>query len=135
RDASGEVSGIDAWHGLATKSPLTALTMTFLLLALAGFPITSGFIAKFSVFAAAVQAGQTPIVLLAVLASAIAVVFYLRIVVLMYFRTAESDEVAVAIPSNFTVIALVISVLITLILGLYPQPLLDLISQAPVFIR
>jgi NADH-quinone oxidoreductase subunit N len=72
---------------------------------------------------------------LAVLASAIAVVFYLRIVVLMYFRTAESDEVAVAIPSNFTVIALVISVLITLILGLYPQPLLDLISQAPVFIR
>ena len=135
RDASGEASGIDAWRGLATKSPLTALTMTFLLLALAGFPITSGFIAKFSVFAAAVQAGQTPIVLLAVLASAIAVVFYLRIVVLMYFRTAESDEVAVAIPSNFTVIALVISVLITLILGLYPQPLLDLISQAPVFIR
>lgn len=135
RDASGEASGIDAWRGLAGKSPLTALTMTFMLLALAGFPITSGFIAKFSVFAAAIQAGQTQIVLLAILASAIAVVFYLRIVVLMYFRSATSDEVAVAIPSNFTVIALVVSVLITLILGVYPQPLLDLISQAPLFIR
>lgn len=135
RDASGEASNIDAWRGLATKSPLTALSMTFMLLALAGFPLTSGFIAKFSVFAAAVQAGQTPIVLLAVLASAIAVVFYLRIVVLMYFRKSDSAEVAVAIPSNFTVIALVASVLITLILGIYPQPLLDLISQAPVFIR
>lgn len=135
RDASGEASGIDAWRGLAGKSPLTALAMTFLMLALAGFPITSGFIAKFSVFAAAIQSGQTQIVLLAVLASAIAVVFYLRIVVLMYFRSASSDEVAVVIPSNFTVIALVVSVLITLILGVYPQPLLDLISQAPLFIR
>jgi NADH-quinone oxidoreductase subunit N len=56
-------------------------------------------------------------------------------VVLMYFRKSDSTEVAVAIPSNFTVIALVVTVLITLILGLYPQPLLDLISQAPVFIR
>jgi NADH-quinone oxidoreductase subunit N len=135
RDASGEASNIEAWRGLATKSPLAALSMTFMLLALAGFPLTSGFIAKFSVFAAAVQAGQTPIVLLAVLASAIAVVFYLRIVVLMYFRKSDSTDVAVAIPSNFTVIALVVSVLITLILGIYPQPLLDLISQAPVFIR
>ena len=135
RDANGEASGIEAWRGLATKSPLTAVAMTFMLLALAGFPITSGFIAKFSVFAAAVQVNQTPLVLLAVLASAIAVVFYLRIVVLMYFRSATSDEVAVAIPSSFTVVALVASVLITLILGVYPQPLLDLISQAPLFIR
>jgi NADH-quinone oxidoreductase subunit N len=135
RDANGEASGIEAWRGLATKSPLTAFAMTFMLLALAGFPITSGFIAKFSVFAAAVQVNQTPLVLLAVLASAIAVVFYLRIVVLMYFRSATSDEVAVAIPSSFTVVALVASVLITLILGVYPQPLLDLISQAPLFIR
>ncbi|CAB4583681.1 unannotated protein [freshwater metagenome] len=53
----------------------------------------------------------------------------------MYFRSATSDEVAVAIPSSFTVVALVASVLITLILGVYPQPLLDLISQAPLFIR
>jgi NADH-quinone oxidoreductase subunit N len=135
RDANGEANNIDAWRGLASKSPLTAFTMTFLLLALAGFPLTSGFIAKFSVFAAAVQANQMPIVLLAILASAIAVVFYLRVVVLMYFRTAESTEVAVAIPSNFTVVALVVSTVITLILGVYPQPLLDLISQTPVFIR
>jgi NADH-quinone oxidoreductase subunit N len=135
RDANGEANNIDAWRGLASKSPLTAFTMTFLLLALAGFPLTSGFIAKFSVFAAAVQANQMPIVLLAILASAIAVVFYLRVVVLMYFRTTESTEVAVAIPSNFTVVALVVSTVITLILGVYPQPLLDLISQTPVFIR
>ena len=88
RDANGEANNIDTWRGLASKSPLTAFTMTFLLLALAGFPLTSGFIAKFSVFAAAVQANQMPIVLLAILASAIAVVFYLRVVVLMYFRAA-----------------------------------------------
>lgn len=135
RDANGEASDISAWRGLASKSPLTALTMTFLLLALAGFPITSGFIAKFSVFSAAIQVEQTPLVLLAILASAIAAVFYLRVVVLMYFRSADSTEVAVVIPSSFTVIALVVTTLLTLILGVYPQPLLDLLSQAPVFIR
>jgi len=135
RDASGEASGIESWRGLASKSPITALSITFLMLALAGFPLTSGFIAKFSIFASAIQAEQTPLVLLAILASAIAVVFYLRIVVLMYFRRSESDEVAVAIPSNFTIIALVVSILMTLILGVYPQPLFDLLAQSPLFIR
>ena len=59
--------------------------MAFLLLALAGIPLTSGFTAKFAVFAAALGDGMAPLVVIALVASAVAAFFYLRVIVLMYF--------------------------------------------------
>ena len=62
--------------------------MSLFLLALAGIPLTSGFTAKFAVFRAAIEAGAWPLVVIALVASAVAAFFYLRVIVLMYFSRA-----------------------------------------------
>ncbi|MBY8853227.1 NADH-quinone oxidoreductase subunit N, partial [Saccharothrix sp. MB29] len=82
RNADGEATHLSQWAGLAKRSPVLAAVFTFLLLALAGLPMTSGFVGKFVVFAAAVEAGMTPLVVIALVASAIAAFFYLRVIVL-----------------------------------------------------
>jgi NADH-quinone oxidoreductase subunit N len=84
RDADGEVTRLSSWSGLGRRSPLLAATMTVLLLGLAGIPLTSGFTAKFVVFAAAYHSAG-PLVVIALVISAAAAFFYLRIVVMMYF--------------------------------------------------
>ena len=134
RDASGEATGLGAWAGLGKRSPLVASVFAFFLLALAGIPLTSGFTAKFSVFAAAYEAGAAPLVVLAVLSSAIAAFFYVRVIVLMFFTEPKGEEVEVALPSGLTTVALVISTAVTLLLGVVPQPVFDLLDSV-FFIR
>ena len=103
-------------------------------MALAGIPLTSGFTGKFAVFAAAFESGAWPLVVLAVLASAIAGFFYVRLIVLMFFTEAQNDEVAVVVPSVFTKTAISASVIVTLALGIIPGPVLDLLSDV-VFLK
>ena len=79
RDGDGEATHLSQWAGLAKRSPVLAGVMTFLLLALAGIPLTSGFTAKFAVFAAAIGDGMAPLVVIALVASAVAAFFYLRV--------------------------------------------------------
>jgi NADH-quinone oxidoreductase subunit N len=134
RDASGEANQLGQYAGLGKKSPLLAGSFALLLLALAGIPLTSGFTGKFAVFAAAFEAGAWPLVVLAVLASAIAGFFYVRLIVLMFFTEAQNDEVAVVVPSMFTKIAISASVIVTLVLGIIPGPMLDLLSDV-VFLK
>lgn len=135
RDGNGEATSMAAWAGLGRKSPLVAGAFAFLLLAMAGLPLTSGFTGKWVVFAAAMSAGAWPIVVVAVLLSVIALVFYIRIIVVMFFADSDQDGVAVAIPSPFTSIVISIGTLVTLVLGLIPGPLLDLLARVGVFIR
>src|SRR5207249_3428606 len=86
---------LTSYTGLARRQPLLAAALAVFLLSLAGIPPTSGFIAKVSVFSAAIQAGHWPLVLLAVLASVVAAFFYIRVIVLMYMQeyVPEADEV------------------------------------------
>ncbi|MDQ3503338.1 MAG: NADH-quinone oxidoreductase subunit NuoN, partial [Actinomycetota bacterium] len=70
RDSSGEATHLSQWAGLGRKSPLVAGTFAFFLAALAGIPLTSGFMAKFAVFAAGVEGGATALVIVGVVASA-----------------------------------------------------------------
>jgi NADH-quinone oxidoreductase subunit N len=104
------------------------------LLALAGIPLTSGFTGKFAVFAAAYDAGAAPLVVLAVIASAIAAFFYVRVIVLMFFTEPQGEEVSIVVPSLFTQIGLTIVAAATVVLGVVPQPVLDLVKDL-VFIR
>ncbi len=63
RDADGEATHLSRWAGLGRRSPLFAGVFTFLMLAFAGIPLTSGFTSKFAVFAAALHtaaAGRSP---------------------------------------------------------------------------
>ena len=70
-----------------------------------------------------------------VIASVIAAFFYVRIIVVMFFRDPIEGAPRVAVPSAFTTLALSISVAVTVILGILPQPVLDLIERAGVFLR
>ncbi|MGQ0574451.1 MAG: NADH-quinone oxidoreductase subunit NuoN [Pseudonocardia sp.] len=125
RDADGEASHLSQWAGLAKRSPVVAGTMAFLLLALAGIPLTSGFTAKFAVFAAALEDGMAPLVVIALIASAVAAFFYLRVIVLMYFSEPAPDGPAVTVPGAFTTAAITLGVIVTLLLGIVPTLALE----------
>ncbi|TKV58609.1 NADH-quinone oxidoreductase subunit NuoN [Nakamurella flava] len=153
RRGEGEASQLSDWAGLARRAPVLAAAMSLFLLSFAGIPLTAGFIGKLSVFTAAAQAGLGWLVVLAMVATAITAFFYLRIVVVMYF----SDPVTALRPENapamvggagasieaepvddsspyvvaagpLTVLVIAVAVAMTLILGVYPGPVLDLLS-------
>jgi NADH-quinone oxidoreductase subunit N len=134
RDGDGEAGHLSQWAGLAQRSPLTAAVMSLFLLALAGIPLTSGFTAKFGAFRAAVEAGAWPLVVVAVLASAVAAFFYLRVIVLMYFSPPAADGPTVGVPGLPTTIVLAITVTATLVLGIVPGSVLDLADRAAIFV-
>ncbi|QWF79832.1 NADH-quinone oxidoreductase subunit NuoN [Amycolatopsis sp. CA-230715] len=125
RDANGEATHLSAWAGLAKRSPLLAGVFTFLLLALAGIPLTSGFVGKFVVFSAALSDGMAPLVVVALVMSAVAAFFYLRVIVLMYFSEPSESGPAVSVPGAFTTAAITLGVIVTLLLGVVPSFALD----------
>jgi NADH-quinone oxidoreductase subunit N len=135
RDSSGEVGDLNRWSGLGKRSPILASTFAFFLLAFAGIPLTSGFIGKFSIFSAAYESGSTSILIVGVLSSAIAAFFYIRVIVLMFFKDPVEDGTSVVIPSALTTVTISVSAVVTLILGVYPAPVIDLISSTAQFIR
>jgi NADH-quinone oxidoreductase subunit N len=134
RDGDGEATHLSQWAGLGQRSPLTAAVMSLFLLALAGIPLTSGFTAKFAVFRAAIQDGAWPLVLVAVLCSAIAAFFYLRVIVLMYFSPPAADGPTVGVPGLPTTLVLAICATATLVLGIVPGAVLDLARSAAIFV-
>ncbi|MGY2128735.1 NADH-quinone oxidoreductase subunit NuoN [Blastococcus sp. SYSU DS0617] len=135
RDGDGEAGHLSQWAGLASRSPLTAAVMGLFLLALAGIPLTAGFTGKFAVFRAAVEEGAWPLVLVAVLASAVAAFFYLRVIVLMYFSPPAADGPTVGVPGIPTTVVLAVTASATLALGILPGAVLDLAEQAATFGR
>ncbi|GGG07209.1 NADH-quinone oxidoreductase subunit N [Rhodococcoides trifolii] len=135
RDRDGEVPVLSQWAGLGRRSPLIGATFALFLLAFAGIPLTSGFVGKFAVFQAAVQGGATPVVLVGILSSAIAAFFYVRVIVAMFFTEPTSDTQVVVVPSALTGVALFLATAVTIVLGLAPQPILDLADSAAQFVR
>ena len=135
RDAGGEQSHMSRWVGLGKESPLVAGVFAFFLLAMAGIPLTSGFIGKWAVFTAALAAGAWPVVIVAVLASVVAAFFYVRVIRLMYFAEPTADSASVASPSIMTAATIALGAAVTLVLGVVPGPVLDLAGRAGEFIR
>ena len=124
-DNSG--SDLDSYRGLGRRSPALAASFTVLLLGMAGLPVTSGFVAKFGVFAQAWSTGFEWLVVVAVLASVIAFAFYLRIIVRMYMD--EGDPERVEVPGTVKWV-LVFAVGTTILWGILPGSLLSLASDA-----
>ena len=133
RDSAGEVTDLNRWVGLAKRSPMMATIFSLFLLSFAGIPLTAGFIGKFTIFSAAYENGNIGVVVVGVLSSAIAAFFYIRVIVMMFFTDPESDSVSVVIPSRFTITVIWIAAVGTLLLGIYPTPILDAIT--PIFVR
>ena len=165
----GEATHLGQWAGLGRRSPWLAACFSVFLLSFAGIPLTAGFIAKFSVFSAAVEGTDalgsgTVLAVIGVLASAVAVFFYIRVIVIMFFmpptetvvtELVEVPEVVLvgaeqtsANPAQTSVVvatgapavvvvrsegpsAATITIMAAgvLLLGIYPTPVLDLITR------
>ena len=137
RQGGSEASHLSQWAGLGRSHPVVAGAFSFLLLAFAGIPLTSGFTAKYATFAPAVASGTTGVVLvvIAVLASAVTAFVYVRLIVLMYFTEAPAGEAVVAeTASPFTTAAITIGALVTLVLGVLPSQALDLAERSSQFL-
>ena len=137
RDAGGEATRFGSWVGLGRRAPLVAATFTLFLLSMAGIPLTAGFVGKWAVFSAALSADAWPVVVVAIVSSIVAVFFYVRFVLLMFF-TQPADPTAVAsvtTPSPVTTVTVVVGAVATVVLGLVPGPVLDLIGDAGSFLR
>ncbi|WP_026918855.1 NADH-quinone oxidoreductase subunit NuoN [Gordonia shandongensis] len=135
RDAAGrEATDLAAWAGLGRRRPLVGAMMSLLLLSFAGIPLTGGFVAKFAVFSAAGGDGAWALVVVGVLASAVAAYFYIRVIVAMFFADPPHDAPVIVTPSALTSVPIALSAAVTLALGLFPQPLLDLAEGAASFL-
>ena len=135
RDAGGETSTIERWAGLGKESPVLAAVFAFFLLAMAGIPLTSGFVGKLAVFSVALAAGAWPVVIAAVLASIVAAFLYVRVIKVMFFDEPVGDGPSVAYPSVLTATTIAVGAAVTLVLGIVPGPVLDLAAVAGEFIR
>ncbi|WP_240794779.1 NADH-quinone oxidoreductase subunit NuoN [Rhodococcus zopfii] len=135
RDRSGEAGDLSAWAGLGRRSPVVAAAFALFLLAFAGIPLTSGFVSKFAVFGAAIEGGAAPLVVVGVVCSAIAAYFYVRVIVLMFFTEAHDDTATVVAPGAVTGVVVAVSALVTVVLGIVPQPVLDLADRAAGFFQ
>ncbi|HVR62788.1 MAG TPA: NADH-quinone oxidoreductase subunit N [Polyangia bacterium] len=122
---------IDDWAGLGAARPAVALAMTLFLLSLGGVPPTGGFFAKFYLFRAAMETGNSQLYMLVVagvLNSVISVYYYLRIVVAMYFRDALRPLAPT--DSASTRVGLLITAIAVVFLGLFPGSFLEGAGQA-----
>ena len=131
RDADGvEDATLSHWAGLGQRSPIVGVMFSMFLLAFAGIPLTSGFVSKLAVFKAAAQGGAAPLVIIGVVASGIAAYFYVRVIVSMFFTEATDDTPHVVAPGILSKAAIAVCAAITVALGIFPQPLLDLADRA-----
>lgn len=136
RNTNGEEdASMSRWGGLGRRYPVVGLLFSMFLLAFAGIPLTSGFVSKFAVFKAAAQGGAVPLVIIGVIASGVAAYFYVRVIVLMFFTEPPTEELYVVMPSFWSKAAIALCAPVTIGLGIFPQPLLDLVEQAAQLVR
>jgi NADH-quinone oxidoreductase subunit N len=100
--------------------------MTVLLLAQAGVPVTSGFIAKFGVIRAAVSVESYPLAIVAMVAAVVAAYLYLRIMVTMFFENVERSAIIAIRPCSS--VAISVAVVVAVLVGLFPGVLVTALS-------
>ncbi|MBT1072102.1 NADH-quinone oxidoreductase subunit N [Pelotalea chapellei] len=120
---------LEQYRGLGYRNPAAGAALAVALFSLAGIPPTAGFMAKFAIFAAALRSGETSLAIMAILTALVAVFFYLRVVVTLYMKSPEGQPDHAPPLSVAGMTALAIPTLTTLFLGIYPQPLLELLKR------
>jgi NADH-quinone oxidoreductase subunit N len=125
----GEVAvDLEDYAGLGFRFPAAGVALSVCLFSLAGIPLTAGFAGKFFLLAAAVERGFYGLVVIAVLASAVGVYYYLRVMVYMYMRVSAGGGEAEALPAVVRIV-LILCTAGTLFFGVFPQSLLKLASE------
>lgn len=125
---SGKVA-ISDYAGLARRAPWLAVTLFIFLLSLAGIPPTAGFIGKLFVFGAAVRAALIPLAVVAALNAVVSAFYYLNVVRVMFFVPAEVDAEPIIVERPLQ-IAVLLTAALTLLIGLFPGPLIQWASQS-----
>ena len=118
---------IKSYAGLGSRNPLLAGLFAVFMFSLAGIPPFAGFFGKYYVFISAIESGLTWLAIVGVISSVISVYFYLRIVVLMYFK--EPEELISPSHTNTGLLAVIISVLMVIVIGVAPGTIIGLISS------
>ncbi len=132
--AFSHVTGSDEiadYAGLIRRAPFLATSLVVFFMSLAGIPPTGGFLGKLFVFGAAVQMGQNIFYFLAavgVLNSVISLYYYFNVVRQMFFLP-PNEETTLRIPATL-VLAVAVTMAMTLIMGLYPQPFINLATRS-----
>ncbi|MFN0157789.1 MAG: NADH-quinone oxidoreductase subunit N [Bacteroidota bacterium] len=126
-EADGRNLTFDDYAGLSSRKPLLAGLMAMFMFSLTGIPPFAGFFGKYYVFVGAIEAGYTWLAILGVLMSVVSAYYYLRLVVLMYFK--EQNSVMDGTPTGLGMSALFISALALLLFGLFPSMILDLMAH------
>ncbi|NII84842.1 MULTISPECIES: NADH-quinone oxidoreductase subunit N [unclassified Pedobacter] len=114
----------ESFNGLAKRNPLVALCLTVAMLSLAGIPLTAGFIGKYLMFLNVMTEYKILLVAFAILNALVGFYYYFRVIVAMWFKDGAETELST--PAQYKVVLLV-SVAITLVLGIYPAIILNLI--------
>jgi NADH-quinone oxidoreductase subunit N len=127
--AGEEAVDVGDYAGLGRRHPVLAATLALFLLSLVGIPPLAGFVSKFYLFGSAVRAGYIWLTVIAVLNSAVAAYYYLRVIVYMYMREPDGEPVSVA-SSLAGGLALTIALVGIVLLGLVPAPFADLAQAA-----
>ncbi|MGH2620774.1 MAG: NADH-quinone oxidoreductase subunit N [Anaerolineales bacterium] len=119
---------IDDYSGLSRRRPGLALAMALFMLSLTGLPPTVGFIGKFFIFRAALDAGQIGLALVGVLTSLISAYYYLRVVVVMYMRSGEPETRS----EGWLNATIGVTALATFVFGILPGPILALAEHSEI---
>jgi NADH-quinone oxidoreductase subunit N len=120
--------------GLGQRRPALAAALTVFMISLTGIPVSAGFVGKFYMFGAAVNAGQVFLAVVGVLMSVVSAYYYLGVVVAMYMREPAGED-AWAPLGWASSLALAAAVAVTLALGVYPAPVLSLARAAAASLR
>ncbi len=125
-------NSIDTYKGLASRHPWVAIFLALFMFSLAGFPPTAGFIGKFYVFSAAIEAGLVWLVVAAVINSLISVYYYLRPVKAAFFDRVEGEESSATqlVLGPLMIIAIIVTSIGALGLGLFPSYFLKLAAAS-----
>ncbi len=120
---------INDYAGLGQRQPATAAALTLYLLSLLGLPITAGFLGKFYIFKAALDSHLIWLAVLMAINSVIGAYYYLRVIVVMYMREPHESIERIPVPAAVGLV-LVVTAAATIYLGLFPNQIMDFVSQA-----
>lgn len=121
---------VEDYNGIGFSAPALAFTLSLFLLSLLGMPLTAGFMGKIMVFRAALNEGYYGLVVIAMLNTAVSAYYYLRLIIVMFFRERTTVWNAPHVPAALFA-ALVITVLGVFYLGLFPGRVIDAFQKRP----
>jgi NADH-quinone oxidoreductase subunit N len=124
--AEGHGLDLNDYAGLGRKYPMLGFAMTVAMLSFIGVPPTLGFIGKFYLFGTVLQGGYPGLALIGVLTSLVSAFYYLRVVVVMYMREGDPSVTR----ERWVYYSAVVTAVVTVLLGIFSEPLFNWASQA-----